>query len=75
MATIIDGKALAKKIRENLKKECEELKKEGKTMVFVTHSLGSAQELCDRSVWLSNGVIKMDGATNEVIEKYLDETK
>jgi len=53
----------------------KELKKEGKTMVFVTHSLGSAQELCDRSVWLSNGVIKMDGATNEVIEKYLDETK
>ena len=44
-------------------------------MVFVTHSLGSAQELCDRSVWLSNGVIKMDGATNEVIEKYLEETK
>ena len=53
----------------------KELKKEGKTMVFVTHSLGSAQELCDRSVWLSNGVIKMDGATNEVIEKYLEETK
>lgn len=29
MATIIDGKALAKKIRENLKAECDELKKEG----------------------------------------------
>ncbi len=29
MATIIDGKMLAKKIRENLKIECEELKKEG----------------------------------------------
>lgn len=29
MATIIDGKALAKKIRENLKIECNELKKKG----------------------------------------------
>ena len=29
MATIIDGKVLAKKIRENLKKECDELKLEG----------------------------------------------
>lgn len=29
MATIIDGKALAKKIRENLKIECKELKKQG----------------------------------------------
>jgi len=29
MATIIDGKALAKKTRENLKKECNELKEKG----------------------------------------------
>ena len=29
MATIIDGKTLAKKIRENLKIECDELKEEG----------------------------------------------
>ncbi len=29
MATIIDGKQLAKKIRENLRIECEELKKQG----------------------------------------------
>ena len=53
----------------------KELKKEGKTMVFVTHSLGSAKELCDRAVWLSNGVIKMDGDTNTVVEKYIEETK
>ena len=29
MAVIIDGKALAKKIREQLKEECSKLKKEG----------------------------------------------
>ena len=29
MATLIDGKTLAKKIRSNLKKECDELKKRG----------------------------------------------
>ena len=53
----------------------KELKKEGKTMVFVTHSLGSAQELCNRSIWLCDGKIKMDGATDAVIEKYIEETK
>lgn len=53
----------------------KELKKEGKTMVFVTHSLGSAKELCERSIWLSNGEIKMDGDTDTVIEKYIEETK
>ena len=53
----------------------KELKKEGKTMVFVTHSLGSAQELCNRSIWLCDGKIKMDGDTNTVIEQYIEETK
>ena len=52
----------------------KQLKKEGKTMVFVTHSLDSARELCDRAVWLCDGVLKLDGKTNEVIEKYIEET-
>lgn len=52
----------------------KQLKQEGKTMVFVTHSLDSAKELCDRAVWLSNGVLKLDGKTNEVIEQYIKET-
>lgn len=52
----------------------KQLKQEGKTMVFVTHSLDSAKELCDRAVWLNNGVLKLDGNTNEVIEKYIEET-
>ena len=52
----------------------KQLKQEGKTMVFVTHSLDSAKELCDRAVWLSNGILKLDGETNKVIEEYIKET-
>lgn len=52
----------------------KELKKEGKTMVFVTHSLGSARELCDRAVWLNKGIIQADGETNKVIDEYIKET-
>ena len=51
-----------------------ELKKEGKTMVFVTHSMESVKNLCDRAVWLSNGVVRMDGNTTEVVDEYLKET-
>lgn len=40
MATIIDGKELAKRIRENLKKECEELKKEGIIPKFAVILVG-----------------------------------
>ena len=52
----------------------KELKKQGKTMVFVTHSMETVKEFCSRAVWLSNGVIKMDGKPDEVIEEYIKET-
>jgi len=48
-----------------------ELKKEGKTMVFVTHSMESVKNLCDRAVWLYNGKIRMDGNTDKVVNEYL----
>ena len=52
-----------------------ELKNEGKTMVFVTHSMDSVKKLCDRTIWLKDGKIKMDGNTNDVVEKYINETR
>ncbi len=52
-----------------------ELKNEGKTMVFVTHSMDSVRRLCDRTIWLSNGKIKMDGNTEEVVKEYINETR
>ena len=52
----------------------KELKEQGKTMVFVTHSMETVKEFCSRAVWLSNGVIKMDGKPDEVIEEYIKET-
>ena len=51
-----------------------ELKQEGKTMVFVTHSMDSVKKLCDRAVWLSDGKIRMDGDTENVVNEYLKET-
>ena len=63
---------------QHFQKKClnkmKELKAQGKTMVFVTHSLGSARELCDRAVWLNKGRIQLDGDVNEVIDEYLKET-
>lgn len=50
----------------------QELKKSGKTIVIVTHSLNSVKELCDRAVWLYQGEIREDGDTEKVVEKYLE---
>ncbi|MBR2833498.1 MAG: ABC transporter ATP-binding protein [Bacilli bacterium] len=48
-----------------------ELKRSGKTIVIVSHSLDSVKELCDRAVWIYDGEIKMDGKCKEVIDEYL----
>lgn len=57
--------------QEKCFKRMKELREEGKTMVFVTHSMDSVRNLCDRAVWLYQGEIKMDGDTNEVVDEYL----
>lgn len=61
--------------QEKCFKKLEELKAEGKTIVFVTHGMGSVKRFCTRAVWLHEGRIKIDGDVDEVIEKYVTETK
>ena len=43
-----------------------ELAKSGMTMVLVTHEMGFAREVCDRVVFLSDGVICEQGAPADV---------
>ena len=61
--------------QEKCYRKMKELTEQGKTMVFVTHSLQSVSQLCSRAVWLHEGKIKLDGESNEVIEKYVEATK
>lgn len=51
-----------------------ELRSQGKTMVFVTHNMDQVRKLCNRAIWLSDGVIKEDGAVEKIIDDYLRET-
>ena len=60
---------------ENFSNKMKELRDSGKTMVFVTHSMGQVRELCNRAVWLCDGKIKKDGSTNEVVDAYLEATR
>ena len=50
----------------------KELKKQGKTIVFVSHAIPIVNEFCDEAVWLQNGKIKMIGETREVTKQYLE---
>lgn len=60
--------------QEKCFKKIEELKAEGKTIVFVTHGMGAVKRFCTRAVWLHQGEIKMDGKTDEVINEYIKVT-
>ena len=59
--------------QEKCLNKMKELKSEGKTMVFVSHSMDAVKSLCDRAIWLYQGEIRKDGKTEKVIEEYLEE--
>ncbi len=41
-----------------------------RTVIIVSHSLDTIQELCDEVLWLNDGEIKMIGKADEIIPKY-----
>lgn len=51
------------------------LKKEGKTVVFVTHDMGSVQDFCDRALLLDAGKIRSIGTPTDIASLYLLNTR
>jgi ABC-type polysaccharide/polyol phosphate transport system ATPase subunit len=47
-----------------------EFRSQGVTVFFVTHGLDIIKTLCERTVWLDAGQIRMDGETEEVIQAF-----
>lgn len=44
------------------------------TLLFVSHDMSSIQNLCQSSIWLSNGEVKLIGDSKEVTKVYLQHT-
>jgi ABC-type polysaccharide/polyol phosphate transport system ATPase subunit len=49
----------------------ERFKKEGKTIVFVSHSLSAVERFCDRAALMEAGKVVMIGDPKEVVKRYL----
>lgn len=45
---------------------------ENRTIVMVTHSAASIQEMCTRAIWMDHGQLMMDGSTDEVLSAYAE---
>jgi ABC-2 type transport system ATP-binding protein len=48
----------------------KELKKNKKTVVFVSHDMTSVKEFCDRGILIENGEIAFEGDANKVAKEY-----
>jgi ABC-type polysaccharide/polyol phosphate transport system ATPase subunit len=52
----------------------ERFRSSGKTILFVTHTLGQIQKSCDRAIYLDKGVLVADGKPDDVIDLYTQTT-
>jgi ABC-type polysaccharide/polyol phosphate transport system ATPase subunit len=53
-------------------RKMRQLCSEDRTIVLVSHSLGSIEELCDSAIWLHKGEMRMWDDPPAVIEAYTD---
>lgn len=49
----------------------EEVSRQGRTVLFVSHNVGLVQSLCHRALWLGKGAVQSDGPAPEVVRAYL----
>lgn len=50
----------------------KELKRDGKTVILVSHAMEAVKEMCDNVAWMKDGSLVETGAADVVIERYLD---
>jgi len=60
---------------EDFQRRCadkfRQLRSEGRTIIVVSHALGSVRDMADRVAWMEHGRIRAEGETDEVIVAYL----
>lgn len=61
----------AKKSRDKMKS----LMNGGTTVLLVSHSIPQIRELCDKAIWMDNGVLREMGEVNKVCDHYLKDAE
>ena len=58
--------------QQKCEKRMNEMRDEGTTLLYVSHSMESVKQVCDHAVWLEKGVKKMSGRVNDICKEYVD---
>ena len=56
--------------RRKCLKKISELRRKGKTIIFISHNLNAVDGSCNRAIFLNNGEINAEGETTQVITTY-----
>lgn len=60
----------------NFQEKCfqklRDVKRSGTTIVIVSHSLSQIEKICDRAIWIDEGLVKEDGAPRAICKHYLE---
>ncbi len=59
--------------QEKCMEKFAEFRRAGKTVVVVSHAMGTMRTLCDRVAWLDAGRLVEVGRPDELIDRYIDE--
>ena len=59
-------------------RKCEErfaaLRQSGRTVVLVSHAMGSMRTLCDTVAWLAHGELQAVGPSRDLVDDYVDDS-
>lgn len=51
----------------------QEIKRQGTTIVIVSHDMSSIERLCDRAIWIKDGLIALEDNPRKTVYRYLDD--
>ncbi len=51
----------------------DQIASDGRTVLFVSHSMSTITRLCNRALWLEQGKLLADGPVNEVVRRYIQD--
>jgi lipopolysaccharide transport system ATP-binding protein len=49
-----------------------DVKNQGRTLLFVSHNMGMINQLCSKSIWISDGQVKDFGPSPEIVTAFLN---
>lgn len=57
--------------QQKCERRMQEMRAQGTTLLYVSHSIDSVRAVCDHALWLNRGRVRMSGEVNEVADAYI----